>query len=69
MNLINFTIIWGLGNLVLGLILDNCLLKVFGMGILCGGLCISIARDKERLEDGEWRRKVIRYLEFNLLYL
>jgi len=53
MNLINFTIIWGLGNLVLGLILDNCLLKVFGMGILCGGLCISIARDKERLEDGE----------------
>lgn len=47
MNWINFTIFWGIGNEVLGLLFNNDLLVIFGFGILVGALCSSIVRANE----------------------
>lgn len=50
MNWVSFTIIWGLGNYIFGVVLNNLVLRVFGMGIIFGGLCIAIAHDKEKIK-------------------
>lgn len=50
MNWVSFTIIWGLGNYIFGVVLNNLVLRVFGMGIILGGLCIAIAHDKEKIK-------------------
>lgn len=50
MNWVSFTIIWGLGNCIFGVVLNNLVLRVFGIGILLGGLCIAIGRDKEKIK-------------------
>ena len=39
--------LWGVSNLILGLILNNIIIEMFGLGIIVGGLGVSVAVDLE----------------------
>jgi len=45
-----FCIWWGILNIIIGGGIDSLGLILFGIGILAGGLCVAIERDKEAIK-------------------